>query len=280
MAEFAVTFLAGASHGLTSVVVGQPLDTIKTRMQAMPLEAQSNSLTVARHLFVKEGIRGLYRGGLPIFVGGSLMRSAQFGVSGTVKDMLNRYNLPQYKILGLFDYQVILAGMAGGIGRGLVEIPADFLKIRKQLEQKWTYSHLMDGTFVTLARNTVLFAAFVVYMDLGKQACKAGYVPRILMDESGGNLTPFAKGAICANLAWLTVWPADVVKTQRQSGNYDLRIGSLELLKGNVRSGRMFRGIVPGLVRSSVANGSSMVVYEFVESTLSKKFGLQRKSMV
>lgn len=194
MAEFAVTFLAGASHGLTSVLVGQPLDTIKTRMQAMPVEAQSNSLTVARHLFAKEGIRGLYRGGLPIFVGGSLMRSAQFGVSGTVKDMMQRSDFPQYKILGVFDYQVIVAGMAGGVGRGLVEVPADFLKIRRQVEQKWTMSHLMDGTFVTLARNTVLFAAFVVYMDLGKQTCQAGYVPNILMDQSCDNLSPFAKG--------------------------------------------------------------------------------------
>ena len=279
MAEQLITFAAGASHGLTSVIVGQPLDTIKTRMQGMP--AQSNSsFKVCSELFAKEGVRGLYRGGLPIFIGGSLMRSAQFGVSGAVKDMMKQKKMPEYKIMGLFDYQVIIAGVAGGVGRGLVEIPADFLKIRRQVEQKWTFSHLTDGTFVTLGRNSVLFAAFVVYIDLAKQACRAGYVPRVLMDEGESNLSPFAKGAICANLAWLTVWPADVVKTQRQSGNYDPKISSFELLRENLKSGRLFRGLIPGLVRSSLANGSSMVVYEWVESTLSKKFGLQRKDLV
>ena len=31
MVDFAITFAAGASYGLTTVLVGQPLDTIKTR---------------------------------------------------------------------------------------------------------------------------------------------------------------------------------------------------------------------------------------------------------
>lgn len=46
-----------------------------------------------------------------------------------------------------------------------------------------------------------------------------------------------------------------------------------------MKSGRLFRGVVPGLVRSSVANGSSMVVYETVLSTLTEEFGLQRRDM-
>ena len=273
--DYLVTFLAGASHGLTSVVVGQPLDTIKSRMQGMPNEAKNNSFTVARHVFEKEGIRGLYRGGLPIFIGGSLMRSAQFGVSGTVKSKLDESAIP----LPHFS-KVVIAGMAGGIGRGIVEVPADFLKIRKQVEHSWSIKEVLNGTGITLGRNAVLFGAFVVYVDLAKQACKAGYVPTVLMDEKQTNLSPFAKGAICANLAWLTVWPADVVKTMRQSGNYDGNMSSLSLLKDNIKNGRAFRGLVPGLIRSTIANGSSMVVYEMVESSLSEHLGLQRKSMV
>ena len=275
MAEYVVTFLAGASHGLTSVVVGQPLDTIKCRMQGMPNEATSNSLTVARHVFEKEGIRGLYRGGLPIFIGGSLMRSAQFGVSGTVKSKLDEsaVYLPHFA-------KVVIAGMAGGIGRGIVEAPADLMKVRKQVEHSWNIKEVLNGTGITLGRNAVLFGAFVVYVDLAKQACQAGYVPPVFMDDKQTNLSPFAKGAICANMAWLTVWPADVVKTMRQSGNYDGNTSSLSLLKDNIKNGRVFRGLVPGLIRSSIANGSSMVVYEMVESSLSEHFGLQRKSMV
>jgi len=94
---YIITFLAGASYGMTAVFIGQPLDTIKTRMQGLknvnananPTAAaatatRSNSAQSAAHVFWElyssEGIRGLYRGGLPLVIGGSVMRSAQFGV--------------------------------------------------------------------------------------------------------------------------------------------------------------------------------------------------------
>jgi solute carrier family 25 carnitine/acylcarnitine transporter 20/29 len=217
MAEHLVTFCAGASYGLTTVVVGQPLDTIKVRMQGMPSTAHQNSVVVGMDLFRREGIRGLYRGGLPLFVGGSLMRSAQFGVSGRVKHWLEEHpGLPHYRMFGFLDWQVILAGIAGGLGRGIVEIPTDFLKTRRQVEKSWTWSHLMDGTAITLARNTVLYTAFMVYIDLSKQACREGLVPSFLMNESSDGLTPFAKGALCANLAWLTVWVSGIILSWRR----------------------------------------------------------------
>ena len=85
------------------------------------------------------------------------MRSAQFGVSGRVKYWLDEnYPTPKYRVLGLVDWQVIVAGIAGGIGRGVVEIPTDFFKIRRQVEHGWKWSAVLDGTAVTFARNTVL----------------------------------------------------------------------------------------------------------------------------
>ena len=86
---YLITFLAGASYGLTTVLIGQPLDTIKTRMQGLKnspttVTTQTRSATSAvqvfRELYGSEGLRGLYRGGLPLVIGGSVMRSAQFGV--------------------------------------------------------------------------------------------------------------------------------------------------------------------------------------------------------
>jgi hypothetical protein len=134
------------------------------------------------------------------------MRSAQFGVSGRVKHWLDDNTTSKFLFLGCVDWQVVAAGIAGGLGRAIVEIPTDFFKIRRQVEHGWTWACVLDGTGITLARNTVLYTAFMLYIDLSKQACRAGYVPSILMTNDNSGLTPFAKGTICANMAWLTVW--------------------------------------------------------------------------
>lgn len=282
---FVITFVSGASYGLMTVMVGQPMDTIKTRMQGM---SSSSASHILRDLYSKEGIKGLYRGGLPLLIGGSFMRSAQFGVSAKAREVLEQSNFPSYKAFNTLDSNVLLAGIAGGIGRAMIEIPTDFLKIRRQVQldvnAKMNFSllrkNMMDGSIVTFGRNTILFTSFIVYVDLSKQACTAELIPKFLCNDDSTGLTPFAKGSICANMAWLSCWPFDVVKTQRQSGNFASNIGAIELLKENMKQGKLFRGLVPGLVRSSIANGSSMVVYESVHSHLSLFFDVQRKDML
>lgn len=72
---------------------------------------------------------------------------------------------------------------------------------------------------------------------------------------------------MCANLAWLTIWPLDVVKTQLQSGKYSGQ-SPLALIAEVHRSGLLYRGLLPGLTRSTLANGLSMVVYKKVEAWL------------
>ena len=106
----------------------------------------------------------------------------------------------------------------------------------------------------TLIRNSFLFSSFVIYMDFNKQWL-------------GDSLGPFLSGAICSSLAWLTVWPLDVAKSRLQSGDFagkPFRVLLLDVFA----SGTMFRGLLPGLARSAVANGCSMVVYKKVEQYL------------
>jgi hypothetical protein len=83
-------------------------------------------------------------------------------------------------------------------------------------------------------------------------------------------LSPFLKAGLCANLAWFSVWPLDVVKTRRQSGKYEGR-SLVWLLKDAMRKGDMYRGLSAGMLRSFIANGVSMEVYTAVERELKKK---------
>jgi solute carrier family 25 carnitine/acylcarnitine transporter 20/29 len=256
------TFIAGLGYGATNVLVGQPLDTIKTRMQALSGNPATkvSSWKVAKEIIAHEGLAGLYKGGTVILLGGSLFRSAQFGVYEFALSKLRGHfgaTEPEHRIFfKMLDPQVIVAGFAGGVGRGVVEAPFEFIKTRIQVDHAWQFRELLSGSGATMFRNSFLFSSFVVYVDISKQL-----VP--------GGLGPFLTGAICSNLAWFTIWPIDVVKSQIQSGNFENKSFG-QLLWGNIRSGALFRGLAPGLARSFMANGCAMVVYNKILEVLAK----------
>ena len=67
--------------------------------------------------------------------------------------------------------------------------------------------------------------------------------------------------------AWLTIWPLDVVKSQLQSGRFEGR-PYRDLLREILTTDLAYRGLLPGLLRSFIANGISMVVYKKVLSKI------------
>jgi solute carrier family 25 (mitochondrial carnitine/acylcarnitine transporter), member 20/29 len=222
-------------------------------MQALE---SSSALQIAKQIYSSEGLRGLYRGGVPLVIGGGLMRSAQFGFFEQASYYLQQTELvPSFHLFGLLNPQVAVAGFIGGIGRGLVEGPFEFIKVRRQIDLPWKLTEIFTGSSATIFRNSFLFSFFMIYVDISKQT-----VPN-------GGLSPFWTGAICSNLAWLTIWPLDVVKSQLQSGRYEGR-GYGSLVVDLMKSGKLFRGVLPGLTRSTIANGLSMMVYKRVEAWL------------
>lgn len=264
-----VSFTSGAAYGFTSVVVGQPFDTVKTRVQTF---TTTSPLRVFTQLFQKEGIRGLYRGGIPIFIGGSLFRSAQFGFyDGALSFLRETFPPPPGSSdasLTALDWRIVLAGFWGGIGRGIVEGPFEYVKVRRQVQEPWRLSRMYEGSGVTIFRNAFLFCSFSIYRAV---------LPPLLAPLSSSSassaprLPPFVEGALCANLAWLTVWPLDVVKSQAQSGKFRREDGLRPLLRAAFASREgAFRGLVPGLVRSTFANGCAMVVYRETERIMSQ----------
>lgn len=77
------SFIAGFAYGGTTVLVGQPLETLKTLTQVhsstSALAQKPSLIQTATNLCKEGGIRAFYRGGMPLLLGGGLMRSAQFG---------------------------------------------------------------------------------------------------------------------------------------------------------------------------------------------------------
>lgn len=77
---FGIAF--GILYGATSPLVGHPIDTIKTKMQAQKQYQHGGMIHVARQVYRLEGIRGFYRGIIPPLIGSSIYRSVQFAAYG------------------------------------------------------------------------------------------------------------------------------------------------------------------------------------------------------
>ena len=174
MSDNMISFAAGMVYGFTSTVVGQPLDTVKTRMQARPSEMSKGTLKALTDLWGKEGFRGLYRGAAPLFVGGGLMRSAQFGCYDIAYRTITTREgrdpeAPPPRILGVFNPEVIAAGFCGGLGRAVVEAPADYIKTRRQVDRPWSLRDMTNSSVgITMLRNSFLFMSFSVYTDVSE----------------------------------------------------------------------------------------------------------------
>jgi len=261
------SFIAGFAYGGTTVLVGQPLETLKTLTQVPQsqfINQKPSLIDTATSLYKQGGIKSFYRGGVPLLLGGGLMRSAQFGCYNSVLPILESNYGPTPKssyYLGCINPQVVVAGWAGGIGRGMVEGPFEMVKVRRQIVSAWNFNELFQGFGTTLFRNSFLFSSFVVYMDIFKQQ----------LGRYDVTVSPFIKAGICANLAWITVWPSDVVKTRRQSGKYDDK-SVMWILRDAMRRGDLYRGLSVGMARSFISNGASMEVYTVVERELKRQF--------
>ena len=94
--EGGLTLLTGTLFGATSVLVGHPFDTIKTKMQAQASHMVSEQskpkyLETVYRVVNSEGITGLYRGWAPPFCGSVLFRSLQFSIYQMVHTKCNEY---------------------------------------------------------------------------------------------------------------------------------------------------------------------------------------------
>ncbi len=272
--------LCGMAFGLTSPLIGHPLDTVKTKMQAQDGYASGSAWRTLTTVVRTEGFRALYRGLLPPLVGSSIFRSVQFSVYAAAHSAAadSGWQTAVVPGSGGMEVRVLTAGFAASLARAFIETPLEFVKVRRQTGQPWLVAgspaaalrapgaevaQLYRGFGVSFARTWGLMGSFFVMVDgLERHAPQLLAVPV---------LGPFVKGGLCATLAWVLVWPFEVLKNQIQAGvgggagtSALQRAAHVIATRGGVRG--LYRGIGPGLARSIIANGSSMVVFNYCQS--------------
>ncbi|KAL3868723.1 hypothetical protein ACJMK2_041493 [Sinanodonta woodiana] len=259
-------FYFGVLYGITSVSVGHPFDTIKTKMQAQSGFEKTNMFETFKKTFRSQGIIGLYRGCIPPLWGSGIFRSVQFAAFEGVYTYLDspfwKNDIPYTWGLQL---RVLAAGAVAATSRAIIECPLEFAKVRRQTQQSWRLREVYTGFGVTWCRCMGLLCTYFILVDTTRRNFPEHFKRPLL--------GPFLTSGISATLAWWIVWPLEYMKSQVQ-GNYGQNVSVWQRMKLVVKERGgflgLYRGISAGTIRSFLANGTSMIVMTLAQKKVSE----------
>ncbi|KAK6125991.1 hypothetical protein DH2020_040299 [Rehmannia glutinosa] len=217
--------VAGSIAGSVEHMAMFPVDTLKTRMQAITSSCKTPSITLRQSLgsIMKfEGVGGLYRGIAAMGLGAGPAHAVYFSVYESCKKKLSPGN-PNNSVAHA------ASGVCATVASDAVITPMDVVKQRLQLEGS-SYKGVCDcvrrvfmeegfGAFYASYRTTVVMnAPFTAVHFATYEAAKRGLMK--VSPESGSDdetlLVHATAGAVAGALAAALTTPLDVVKTQLQ----------------------------------------------------------------
>lgn len=283
--------LAGTFGGIAQVLVGQPLDILKVRLQTSPPGTYTGMLDCATRIVKNEGPLAFYKGTLTPLLGVGACVSIQFGVVEALKRQFSQSNLKSGASTGDLSYsQFYLAGGIAGLANSFVAGPVEHIRIRLQtqptpplykgpidcIRQITSQSGLLNGVYrgqsATFAREFHgMGMYFLTYEALVQYKLSKDNITR---DELPGTYAMFA-GAMAGYGLWLTAYPADIIKSKLQTDalnpNQRRYKGVLDCIGQTIKTDGVkgfFRGLLPTLVRSPFANAATFVAFEWAAKNL------------
>lgn len=263
---------AGSAAGAAQVIVGQPLDTIKTRAQIAPKGMFKGPMDVLVQTIRKEGFLGLYKGMASPLLGIAAVNSLLFTAYGVSRRIVSPF--PDLSIP-----QIGLAGAMAGAANAILASPVELFKIRMQgqygntgdrrlskvFRDTWAthgFRHgVMRGFWATVAREIPAYGAFYAGFEFAKREYRKRY---------GENLPVWAllsSGSFGGISYWLACYPLDVVKSRVQLRDAPVKgvFYITDELRAIVREGgtrALFKGLSPSLLRSIPAAAATFATFE------------------
>lgn len=135
--------LPGISGGVARVMIGQPFDTIKTRLQVLgkgtalaktlpPEYVYNNSMDCVRKMMKNEGAFSLYKGTVAPLVGNMVLLGIHFPVFSNTRKYLEQ-NDPKGEFSAL---KVWASGAAAGAAGSLVSTPVELVRTKMQMQRR------------------------------------------------------------------------------------------------------------------------------------------------
>jgi Mitochondrial carrier protein len=244
----------GGIAGTTACVIGQPLDLIKIRLQTEP-KLYKSAYSCFMMTVRDEGYRSFFRGMTAPLCSQFFQSGLMFtGESLALQCLQPGANLECDKSAQT-AVNVFFAGSFGGLVKCLVLVPSDLIKCKMQVDQGWAgkasrYSSSVDcfskvyrsegirglykGFGVTTLREVPAFGLyFFVYRyslnildnffgDQKKFEQKNASLMKNGAVQPG--LTTVIAGGLAGSIAWICIYPFDVIKSHIQVSNHKKKV--------------------------------------------------------
>ncbi|KAM6408878.1 solute carrier family 25 member 48 isoform 2-T2 [Rhynochetos jubatus] len=283
-------FAAGWVGGAASVVVGHPLDTIKTRLQAG--QGYGNTLNCVLTVYRNESVAGFFKGMSFPLASIAVYSSVVFGVFSNTQRLLSqlRHGDPS-RAPGLID--VALASMVAGFVSVGIGTPVELVKIRLQMQtQPYIKANIKLKPTVpdSPAYRGPIHCFRTVLQKEGIAGIYRGAGAMLLRDVPGycfyfipytffcgwiapdGSISPnpssiWLAGGIAGVISWGIATPMDVVKSRLQADGVYLNKykGTLDCILQSYQNEGLkvfFRGITVNTVRGFPVSSAMFLGYE------------------
>jgi solute carrier family 25 carnitine/acylcarnitine transporter 20/29 len=274
---------SGAVGGVAQVLIGQPFDIVKVRLQTT--DQYKGALDAATKIYRNEGALAFYKGTLTPLIGIGACVSVQFGAFNYARRAFEARNTESHGVTQLSYGQYYAAGAFAGIANTILSSPIEHIRIRLQTQPHGAgrlYNGPIDcvrklsahqgvlagvyrGTAVTYLREASAYGAwFTTFEYLMNSDAARNNIER--KDISTLKIAMY--GGLAGEMLWISSYPFDVVKSKMQSDGFgkDMKYSSMrDCFAKTYRAEGMrgfWKGIGPTLLRAMPVSAGTFVTVE------------------
>ena len=278
-------FWAGYMSGAVGILIGNPLDLIKVRLQAQPIRTVTATTApsipnaavaaAATSAYNSSSLWSRHFGSSATLVTGTAAPILGYGALNAL--LFVSYNRTETALNNFFSshgnlWSTWLAGAVGGLATWVVSTPTELIKCRAQLStppiSSWAITKqvlrneglrgLYFGGTVTALRDSIGYGFYFWSYEVSTRWLATG------PNQEASFQHEAAKVLLCGGLAgivtWASIFPLDVIKTRVQTQPFGPRLESSPLLPSQDIS-HFQRKVAIQMTREAYREGGTSVFF-------------------